>query len=387
MIQTQIAYTSEIDDIEDAVAAIKAQLNLDTGLLTHTIGILACHYDFVFSGAAKAICEALPFDTVGVVTVAQGVPATVDGGFLTLMVLTSDDTTFTAALTPPLPEDPCAFIEKTYMEAAAKKEGRPALIMPYVPIIVGHIGDDYVNTLSRVSGGVPTFGTLGIDDTEAVDKGFLLFNGEAYADRLAMVLVYTETQPKFYRASLSPDKIKQIRSVITKSDGNILMEINGRPVGEFFESIGMHSTVNSQYTMVTLPFILDFNDGTPPISRIFITRTPEGYAVSTGLVPTGATIDVGVFDKEDVLLTAGDAIKTILEEAEGRSCVLIYSCMARSFSLGGDPLGEAELVRDMIGDRIPFMLAYSGGEMCPTEIKADETINRYHSNTFIACMF
>ena len=386
MIKTYIAYTAEIDDVDDAVAGILAQLDLENGLRANSIGIIACHYDFVFSGVVKALSEALPFDVVGAVTMIQAVPQKVGFGFLSLMVLTSDTVTFTTALTPPLGSNPCDNIESTYREAAGRTAETPALIMPFAPVVLGHIGDDYINTLTQISGGVPCFGTLGVDDTDALGNSFLIFNGAHYSDRMGLVLVCSPTPPMLFSATISPQKISQLNSLVTKSEGCVLIEVNGRPVGDFFESLGIPSSAQSQYAMVTLPFMLNFNDGTPPVSRIFMARTPEGYAVSTGLIPERATINVGVFDKEDVLCTAGKVTKAILEQAKSHSCLLIYSCMARSFSLAGDSLSEGALVREMVGDRLPFMMAYSGGEICPSLTDDNRLINRYHSNTFIACL-
>ena len=62
MIKTLIAWTAEVDDDKLAVEQIKSQLGLEGGLLRNTVGIVACHYEFVLSGILKAICEALPFD-------------------------------------------------------------------------------------------------------------------------------------------------------------------------------------------------------------------------------------------------------------------------------------------------------------------------------------
>jgi hypothetical protein len=33
------------------------------------------------------------------------------------------------------------------------------------------------------------------------------------------------------------------------------------------------------------------------------------------------------------------------------------------------------------------MMAYSGGETCPTQVSDDKAINRFHNNAFVACVF
>jgi hypothetical protein len=60
--------------------------------------------------------------------------------------------------------------------------------------------------------------------------------------------------------------------------------------------------------------------------------------------------------------------------------------------LGADLFAEIDNVRKALGGKIPLLIAYSGGEMCPTKMKespeeGETAINRFHNNTLIACVF
>jgi hypothetical protein len=44
-------------------------------------------------------------------------------------------------------------------------------------------------------------------------------------------------------------------------------------------------------------------------------------------------------------------------------------------------------VIDIIGKETPYMLCYSGGEVCPIYGKDGRTYNHYHNYTFTACVF
>ena len=100
MIKTLIAHTTELDDADLAVEQITSRLKLDDGLMKNTIGIVACHYEFVLSDIFKEICTALPFDVVGTISASQSVHGESGSLLLTLMVLTSDDVEFKKVMTP-----------------------------------------------------------------------------------------------------------------------------------------------------------------------------------------------------------------------------------------------------------------------------------------------
>ena len=387
MIKTLVAYITEIDDLDEAIKQAKEQLDLDNNLLKNSVGVLACHYEFVYSGAAKAICEALPFDVIGTISTVQGVNQESGTLLFTLMVLTSDDVSFKTLLTETLKGNPLDSIEKAYKEATTVYEDAPALILSYAPFIVENCGDDYISTIGEISGGVPCFGTIAIDGSNTFEHCFLIYNGEHYTDKMGMILVYGDIKPKFFMATISPEKIIDKPAIVTKSDGVVLMEVNGEPAIDYFKDLGLISSVESQYAMASIPFLLDYNDGTPPVSKVFIFLTPENYAVCAGKMPEGSSMYLGVFDKEDVLYTTSSAVKNAMEDHSDLSCLMCYSCISRCMSLGGDQLAEIDMIRDIVGDELSFLMAYSGGEICPTQVDDDKAINRFHNNAFIACMF
>jgi hypothetical protein len=385
MIRTLTASTENIDDFEAAVKDIKTQLDLEHNLLKNSVGILACHYEFADSGTLKAICGALPFEICGTISSAQGTEREAGTLNFSLMVLTSDTLSFRTALSAPLVEKPGQVIEACY-KAAAKGE-KPALIFTFAPFMVANSGDEYVNALTKASEGAPCFGTLAIDDTADFHKCFMLYRGEPYRDCMSMILVYGDFHPKFYLATISEDKILEQSALITSSQGHLLKEVNGRPVTEFFAALGLTKASETAYAMTSLPFMLDYNDGTPPVSKVFISLDANGHAICAGAMPEGSMLKIGVFDKDDVLLTTRKVMERALKETPNPSGILVYSCISRGMTLGSEVLAEMALVRDKTETKIPLFQASSGGEICPTRINETSAINRFHNNTFILCIF
>jgi len=386
MVQTFTAYTTEIDDVRTAVADIQKQLNTGSALGANTIGILMCHYEFVFSGVVEALSDALPFEIVGTITSAQATPHVADSLLLTLMVLTSDDVQFHVGCTDSLIGNPTAAIEDTY-HSLALPGAVPALIFAFAAFLPQNSGDEYVATFSRLSGNAPCFGTLAIDDTATFENTFVLHNNMHFRDKMTMVLVYGNIQPQFFIASISKNKILDDAALITKSDRHILKEVNGRPVAEYFEKRGLTKASETSYALSTLPFMLDYKDGTPLVAKVFVTLDGDNHAICGGDMPEGSTLYIGVFDKDDVLLTTRGAVEAALAAKQNASGMLIFSCVSRFMSLGADVHDELSLIKTLAGARLPFMMAYSGGEICPTAVRGTNAVNRFHNDSLIICVF
>ncbi|MDR2785832.1 MAG: FIST C-terminal domain-containing protein, partial [Treponema sp.] len=174
---------------------------------------------------------------------------------------------------------------------------------------------------------------------------------------------------------------------ITSSEGHILKEVNGKPVVEYFEDLGLTKASETSYAMTSLPFMLDYGDGTPMVSKVFIGLNEQKHAICAGVMPEGSTLYMGVFDKGDVLLTTGKLIRRAIEETPQSSVMIAYSCISRNMSLGSDIFAEMDLVRKEIAGKLTILMAYSGGEICPTQINKTAAINRFHNNTIVLCVF
>jgi hypothetical protein len=385
MIRTLTAFTENIDDSAAAAAEIKAQLEKGEGLLKNSVGIIACHYEFVLSGTAKAICESLPFDVAGTISSAQAVNEARGTLFLTLLVLTSDEISFKTGITASLKGEPAKQIEEGYRSLSGGV--RPSLIFAFAPFMIENSGDEYVNVLSRVSEGVPCFGTLAVDDTSDFKECYMVYRGEQYRDKMALLLCYGDINPKFYLASISEEKLLDKAALVTSSEGHILKGVNGKPVVEYFEDLGLTKASETSYAMTSLPFMLDYGDGTPMVSKVFIGLNEQKYAICAGAMPEGSTLYIGVFDKSDVLLTTRKLIKRALEETSHPSVLIAYSCISRSMSLGSDIFAEVDIIQKETAGKVATLMAYSGGEICPTQINETVAINRFHNNTIILCVF
>jgi len=384
LIKTFVACTTEVDDIDLAVEEIVSQLDLDVNMRKNAVGIITCHQESILSGAAKAISCALPFDVVGIITTPSMARGQMDNLLLTVTMLTSDDVEFAAALTSSLAENPRDAIANCYKSNVRK---RPALILIYGPYMLQNSGDVYADVITEVSGGVPCFGTLAVDDTYDFSSCFMLYNGEHYTDKMAMVFIYGDVTPKFYVTNMVDRCAIDKSAVVTKSHDHIVSEINGREIDAYFEELGLKQASEAMHGLSMLPFLVDYQDGTQKVCKVFLSRTPERYAAFGGSVPEGCLLYIGSANKDDVLQTAKEAVQQILQDTDGTRGVLIHSCISRTMAIGTDTFVEMGMVNEMFADKLTYAMSYSGGEFCPTQYKDGVATNRFHNYTFIACMF
>jgi hypothetical protein len=61
-------------------------------------------------------------------------------------------------------------------------------------------------------------------------------------------------------------------------------------------------------------------------------------------------------------------------------------CVTRYIVLHPNSDAEIKKVIEKVGDKIPYWLAYSGGEICPVRGKDGKLRNRLHNYTFSACV-
>lgn len=382
MLQAMSAFTFEIDDPDTAVAEITRQIDLKK-LRAHSLGILTCSPAFIETGVVQAISEALPFDSIGCTTAGTAVAASLGELMLSLVVLTSDDLDFSIGCTESLENEQEAPIAAAWQEAVKGKDGKPAMMLVFAPFIINVGGEVFVETLSRINGGLPVFGTLAVDSTPQAVESKTFFKGKDSQTAMSFALLYGDVHPSFYVASIPDDKIQKQRGIITRSSGNILMEINNTPLIDYLKSLGLRQN-GGTWESVTFPFIVDYNDGTKPVARSIYAITGEGYAVCGGFMPENATVSMGSLDFTDVIRSTSETVNTIMEQKQG-SCLIMFACLYRFLMLGANTTAEMEAIQDVAAGKQEYQFSYSGGEMCPVYTGEGTTVNRFHNCTFIAC--
>ena len=383
MIEMYTARTSEIDEIDEAINEIKSQIDL-SALKKNSGGIIFCHIDFVDSGMVAALCGALPFDVIGMTSMAGA-----DGhGYsffdLTLTVLTSDEVTFTAGMTNSIDRDNYTDeSDALFKKVRARTDSDPALIFTFMPYIMSVSGYEVVAAMDKSCKGIPMWGSI----TNNVDFNYELVqticNGEHLKAGIAMMFLNGPIEPKFIVSSLPEQNISNNRAIVTKSDGAILREVNGLPLMEYLASVGL--VVNKE-NVTTTPLMVYYDEAEEPVALGFYTLFEDGSVLTGGAMPEGTSFSLGSINPDGIFASAESGLKKICE-LEERQATLLLPCVTRYIMLAPDQEAELRLVQEKLtGTGLPFMMGYSGGEICPMADAEGKLHNRFHNYTFCACI-
>jgi len=377
------AFTYEIDDLAVALNEIKTQLDEKITLLDHTVGIIMCHSEFISSGVARHICENLPFDVVGTTSAAQVVNDEAGELILTIFVMTSDDAWFRAGVTGSLRDSIDEPTRAAYEEATVGESGPPKLVLIFPPFLIEKYGGDaYIEAWKKTAPETPIFGSLAIDDTVTFSECETIFNGDNRKDAMPFVVCYGSINPRFYVSSLPEDESFSMVAEITNATKNFVYEINNTPTRDFFAKTGIPES------MGTVPFVLDLKnrsdyDGVCVIAGN-ATFSSDGAAVFYGYVDEGSTFSLARFAPDDILSSSLSVIERINSTPDANGA-LLFPCIVRRMPLMGinASLSELHVAKETVSPGIPFMMSYSGGQICPTSIKDGAPANRFHSYSLI----
>ncbi len=409
--QMHVAHSYEIDDPELAVKDILQAL--PDGILSkvkknHAVGLLTTHADAIESGAVQAICDAIPCDVLGVTCLASCADGEVGIGLLTFVLLMDDQITFHTAFTDALydtvtDEGESHSVLNSYTESSTQqasyedivgrayagmgfsKEGeKPALSILYGFFSKQVVRQNITDCVSKVTGNTPLFGGFASDHTQEGSESYVIYNGQCSKRRLALLCMTGAVKARFVFSSLSHSNIKSTENIITSSKGEVVHTVNDKPVAEYLTSFGI--SISDWKNMLMVPFLVDYNDGTPLLAREFLRLTPENNAVFGGEMPEGSSIFLSFQTADGIMETAEQVLEQILLAKENILGALVVSSAGRSWILGSKTLAEGEKALEMIKDDIPYHQVYSRGEICPAML-ADGTLqNRFHNFSFTLCM-
>ncbi|MDR2771023.1 MAG: FIST C-terminal domain-containing protein [Clostridiales Family XIII bacterium] len=387
MIKLIHASTSEIDELDAAMNEILSQIDLENGLLAHSVGIVACYYEFVETGVVGALCEALPFDVIGCTVLGSAINGRYGLEQLSLSVLTSDDVHFATAFSEEISKDDVdAPLARAYEEARGKLRAEPSFIFAFAPIMTDVSGDNMLRRLDAVGGGIPVFGTLSNDTSLTYENSMVFRNGDVARHKAALLLIEGAVNPRFFTTAISEKNIQQRTAIVTDAEGSLLKRVDNMSGLQYLASLGVET--NGLAAVTTLPFLIDYGDGTKPVAFSMYAFTDEGIFCG-GNIPVGAKIAIADVDHNSVMETAESTVSQALADAKknGGDFILAIPCFTRGLVISPNSEEEMRKTSEMIGDALPFMLLYSGGEMCPVYDEKRNIVNRFHNLTYTLVVF
>ncbi|MDR0886814.1 MAG: FIST C-terminal domain-containing protein [Clostridiales Family XIII bacterium] len=386
MIKVRTAHTDQINNPAAAIEDILSQLKIDSYIRTNSIAIVTCNSEYFDSDFLDLLATYIPCQIIGITSIASSTSSGMGIYSCSITLLTSYENEFTFSYSDTISETRMdEVITKAYYEAAADHDEKPSMILVYAPSVSWNIDcAEVVAALDKASGGVPAFGSFSIDHTADFMHNRTIYGNEYSWDRVGLVLVYGELNPTYFVASISDRYINKHIGVVTRAEGRTVYEVDGEPFVDFLIESGV--IVDGEFSVVKSPVLVDFQDGATPVMRGIANITDEGNGVFNSVIPTGAILRMTEINATDVLEGAELIINASLsvDHAEG---MLVYPCISRFAALSEDNLAEMATAANLIGNQLPYMISYSGGEICPVAGPNGTLVNKLHNSTIISCVF
>ncbi|MBU3153387.1 FIST signal transduction protein [Clostridium estertheticum] len=171
---------------------------------------------------------------------------------------------------------------------------------------------------------------------------------------------------------------------ITKSQGNVIYEIDHKPALEFYSNI-LGENVKAT---LELPIAVYDDNGDFCFMRTSFENYDNNIGSMTylGNVPVGYKVRITMVNRESILEGAKSSINHAIRTFPSNKLPVIalcFSCSARRVLLGTRTKEEGQSLQEKIGESVKFVGFYSYGEFCPN---LNELTNKFYNETFVTVL-
>ncbi|MBT8144927.1 MAG: FIST C-terminal domain-containing protein [Gammaproteobacteria bacterium] len=228
-------------------------------------------------------------------------------------------------------------------------------------------GSELVRGLtSAVGKGVPVSGGLA-GDADRFSSTLVSCNGPAEAGKIAVVGLYGDRVTVGHGSVGGWDPFGPERT-ITRSKGNVLYELDGRPALDLYKRYLGDEAANLPGSALLFPLMVR----SPDSDEIGLVRTVLGIdedeqsMTFAGDLPQGFKAQLMRANFERLIDGAGEAARICnARQNESRKLAVLISCVGRKMVLGQRTAEEVQAVASLLGDGVSQLGYYSYGEISP----------------------
>ncbi|MBW6441218.1 FIST C-terminal domain-containing protein [Patescibacteria group bacterium] len=176
---------------------------------------------------------------------------------------------------------------------------------------------------------------------------------------------------------------------ITKSEGAVLQEINGKPAIYIYEEyFGKKAEELREEPLakmaITYPLGIFIEGSKEMLIRDAITVDENGAMTCAAEVPVGSKVRLMIGNKEEAIKAAKEAAEKALSGLEGKepAAAVIFNCIARQKLFGRHANDEIEAIKSVLGKDVPIIGFYTYGEIAPFN-EANVLSCRFHNETVV----
>ena len=158
-----------------------------------------------------------------------------------------------------------------------------------------------------------------------------------------------------------------IERLVTKSDNNILYELDGMPALEIYKSFLGEEAKNLPGSGLLFPLSMRMDVDSQPIVRTILAVSEKDQSLTfAGNIPEGAYVRLMKANIDRLINGAENSAVSANKEQQNQSeLAILISCVGRRLVLKQMVEEEVEVVREVVGDKPCITGFYSYGEIAP----------------------
>ncbi|WP_296314291.1 FIST signal transduction protein [Winogradskyella sp. UBA3174] len=226
-------------------------------------------------------------------------------------------------------------------------------------------GADLVSGLKSILPETSITGGLAGDGPD-FNETFVIANG-LITDRIIVGLGFYGDHLKIGYSSKGGWDSFGIDRLVTKSDNNILFELDGLPALELYKSFLGDNAKNLPSSGLLFPLNMRVNEHDAPVVRTILSVDEDNQSLTfAGNIPEGAFVRLMKANVNRLIYGAEDSARKAFNATnENAELAILISCVGRRLVLKQLVEEEVEVVRDIIGDKPKITGFYSYGEIAP----------------------
>jgi hypothetical protein len=361
-----------IDAIEEVLGTCAGRLDG----VTPQAGILFSAIDYDHQVLVNGVMDLYPdLDLIG---------ATTDGevsseiGFaensVTLILFQSDNVSFAAGVGRNVTEQPDRAGREAAEMALAGLDGTARLCIATPEGLLGDLESVLQGMAASLGGNVPICGGLA-GDQFALNATYQFYKREVL-NQSVPVLLFSDPLTLSTAVGCGWQPIGS-KHVVTKAEGVVIKEIDGKPAGELYDHYTGGFSMNH-------PLIVFPNDSDESFLSVG-TEANDGGILFHVPVPVGSRVQLSSASRDDAIEAAAKAAAVAVERYPGSKpdAGLIFSCAGRRQLLGTRVGLEYDLLRENLESDIPVCGFYTYGELCPLP---GSNAPQAHDSTFVTVL-
>jgi hypothetical protein len=382
---------SDDPDSQSAIESVLAQCLEDLTHILPQAGILFAAIDFEHALILKQIHQVFPkLELIG---------CTTDGemssklGFqqdsLTLMLFCSDTVQISAGVGYETRENPTAAAQQAVQQARQQESSAEPKLCIALPCSYTANGSTtsgeamMAGLILALGEQVPVLGgTAG--DQYRFKTTYQFFRTEVLTNALPILIFSGDMQLSYGTAcGWTPMGSK---GVVTKAQGTVLYEIDGKPAVEFYQRYLGDRPPSAENPLAVYEAGSDCSS-----DNSYYMRVPNASDAEIGCIhflcdiPEKALVQLTDISRDILIAAAETSFQTALSRYPGTTpaAILLFSCCCRRWLLGTRAKEEYQVVKDALATTLPVCGFYTYGEFSPLEPQGK---TYYHQETFVTLL-